>query len=115
VVIQRFRRRRALPTLVELLENYLVRGHAIAEAGGGDLWVVEPSVPPELLPEVAEAVARCLADHGIPAQGVTVHAETSTARIAVLDLSAKEPLTPAASRRVQEPPAPTPCASPSAR
>jgi hypothetical protein len=80
-----FRRRRSagLPLAV-LLENYLVRAEAIADDGGGDLWVAEPSVPAELLPEFTEAVVLFLAEHGVDVDDVDVLDGTATARLVVL-------------------------------
>ena len=86
--ISPFRRRAAVPSLASVLANYLVRAQAIADAGGGDLWVVEPSLSPELLPEIAEAVLRCLADYGIPTAGVTGLDGTASARIRVVAATA---------------------------
>src|SRR4051812_31246110 len=81
-----FRRRRsAAPPLAVLLENYLVRAEAIADAGGGSLWVIEPSVPAELLPEFTEAVVLYLHDHGVDVDGHTVLEGTATARVTVLE------------------------------
>jgi hypothetical protein len=88
VGINVFRRRNAVPSLATLLANYLVRAQAIAEAGGGHLWVVEPSLAPELMPEITQAVQRCLADYGIATDGITVIEGTASARIAVLQASA---------------------------
>ena len=80
-----FRRRRAAgPPLAELLQNYLVRAEAIADEGGGDLWVLEPSVPAEILPEFTEAVVLFLLDHGIGVDQVVVLDGTLTARVVVL-------------------------------
>jgi hypothetical protein len=88
VGINVFRRRDAAPSLATLLANYLVRAQAIAEAGGGHLWVVEPSLAPELMPEITEAVQRCLADYGIATDGVAVIEGTASARIAVIQAGA---------------------------
>jgi hypothetical protein len=85
-----FRRRDDGPDLAALLENYAVRAEAIAEAGGGDLWVVEPSVPVDLLPEVAEAVMRHLADNDLFTDGMTVLEGTASARIVVLAAPASD-------------------------
>jgi hypothetical protein len=81
-----FRRRRSagLP-LAALLDNYLVRAEAIADSGGGNLWVVEPTVPSELLADFTEAVVLHLTEHGVEIDGFSVLQGTSSARIVVLD------------------------------
>jgi hypothetical protein len=81
-----FRRRRSagLP-LAALLDNYLVRAEAIADSGGGNLWVIEPTVPPELLADFTEAVVLHLTEHDVEIDGFTVLEGTSSARIVVLD------------------------------
>jgi hypothetical protein len=81
-----FRRRRSagLP-LAALLDNYLVRAEAIADGGGGNLWIIEPTVPPELLADFTEAVVLHLTEHGVDVDGFGVLEGTATARIVVLD------------------------------
>jgi hypothetical protein len=81
-----FRRRRSagLP-LSALLDNYLVRAEAIADSGGGNLWVIEPTVPSELLADFTDAVVLHLTEHGVEIDGFTVLEGTSSARIVVLD------------------------------
>jgi hypothetical protein len=81
-----FRRRRSagLP-LAALLENYLVRAEAIADSGGGNLWVIEPTVPSELLADFTEAVVLHLTEHGVEIDRFKVLEGTSSSRIAVLD------------------------------
>jgi hypothetical protein len=81
-----FRRRRSagLP-LAALLDNYLVRAEAIADGGGGNLWVIEPTVPSELLTEFTEAVVLHLVEHGVDVDGYSVLDGTASARIVVLD------------------------------
>src|SRR3954471_5618966 len=81
-----FRRRRSagLP-LAALLDNYLVRAEAIADGGGGNLWVIEPTVPPELLADFTEAVVLHLTEHGVDVDGFSVLEGTASARIVVLD------------------------------
>src|SRR3954466_518508 len=81
-----FRRRRSagLP-LAALLDNYLVRAEAIADGGGGNLWVIEPTVPPELLPDFTEAVVLHLMEHGVDVDGFGVLEGTASARVVVLD------------------------------
>jgi hypothetical protein len=81
-----FRRRRpaGLP-LAALLDNYLVRAEAIADGGGGNLWVIEPTVPSELLADFTEAVVLHLNEHGVDVDGYSVLEGTASARIVVLD------------------------------
>jgi hypothetical protein len=81
-----FRRRRSagLP-LASLLDNYLVRAEAIADGGGGNLWVIEPTVPSELLADFTEAVVLHLVEHGVDVGGYSVLEGTASARIVVLD------------------------------
>jgi hypothetical protein len=81
-----FRRRRSagLP-LATLLDNYLVRAEAIADSGGGYLWVIEPTVPSELLADFTEAVVLHLTEHGVEIDGFTVLEGASSARVVVLD------------------------------
>jgi hypothetical protein len=80
-----FRRRRSagLP-LAALLDNYLVRAEAIADGGGGNLWVIEPTVPTELLADFTEAVVLHLTEHGVDVDGFGVLEGTASARIVVL-------------------------------
>jgi hypothetical protein len=81
-----FRRRRSagLP-LAALLDNYLVRAEAIADGGGGNLWIIEPSVPSELLADFTEAVVLHLNEHGVDVDGYSVLEGSASARIVVLD------------------------------
>jgi hypothetical protein len=81
-----FRRRRSagLP-LAALLDNYLVRAEAIADTGGGNLWVIEPTMPHELLADFTEAVVLHLTEHGVDVDGFQVLDGTASARIVVLD------------------------------
>jgi hypothetical protein len=80
-----FRRRRSAgPPLEALLDNYLVRAEAIADGGGGNLWVIEPSVPSELLLEFTEAVVLHLTDHGVGVDDFALLEGTSTAKVVVL-------------------------------
>jgi hypothetical protein len=81
-----FRRRRSagLP-LAALLDNYLVRAEAIADTGGGNLWVIEPTVPHELLTDFTEAVVLHLTEHGVDVDGFQVLEGTASARIVVVD------------------------------
>jgi hypothetical protein len=81
------RRRRPGQVLPGLLDNYRARAEAIADAGGGNLWVIEPGLAPDLLPDIADAVARHLAEHGVRIDGVSVLAGTTSARIVVLAAS----------------------------
>jgi hypothetical protein len=81
-----FRRRRSAgQPLAALLDNYLVRAEAIADGGGGNLWVIEPTVPADLLPDFTEAVVLHLVEHGVDVDGFTVLEGTASARIVVLD------------------------------
>jgi hypothetical protein len=81
-----FRRRRSAgQPLAALLDNYLVRAEAIADGGGGNLWVIEPTVPPELLSDFTEAVVLHLMEHGVDVDGFGVLEGTASARVVVLD------------------------------
>src|SRR3954466_3402267 len=81
-----FRRRRsARQPLAALLDNYLVRAEAIADGGGGNLWVIEPTLPSELLADFTEAVVLHLSEHGGDIDGYSVLEGTASARIVVLD------------------------------
>ena len=83
--INPLRRRRVVgPPFQALLDNYVARGQAIADAGGGDIWVVEPSLSLDVLPDFADAVVRHLADNGVRTDGITVLDGTASARIVVL-------------------------------
>jgi methyl coenzyme M reductase subunit C-like uncharacterized protein (methanogenesis marker protein 7) len=67
-----------------LLRNYLGEARAIARSGGGSLWVIEPRVPRERLPEFSADVVRYLRGHGVETGTVKVLAGTTSARIQVL-------------------------------
>jgi hypothetical protein len=67
-----------------LLSNYLGEARAIANRGGGNLWVVEPRLAPRRLPGLAAVVARYLADRGVRTGAVNVITGSTTARIAIL-------------------------------
>jgi hypothetical protein len=85
VKINPLRRRRVVgPPFQALLDNYVARAQAIADAGGGDLWVVEPSLSLDVLPDFTDAVVRHLADNGVPTNGITLLEGTASARIVVL-------------------------------
>jgi hypothetical protein len=80
-----FRRRQPDAQLLqELLENYVARAQAVAEAGGGGIWVVEPSLPLDLLPDFTEAVVRHLAANGVATDGVTFLEGTASTRVVLL-------------------------------
>jgi hypothetical protein len=81
------RRRRPGQVLPGLLDNYRARAEAIADAGGGNLWVIEPGLAPDLLPDIADAIARHLAEQGVRIDGISVLAGTTSARIVVLAAS----------------------------
>src|SRR5947207_3514544 len=78
------RRRPAAQPLQRLLENYVARAQAVADAGGGGIWVVEPSLPADLVPDFTEAVVRHLAANGVATDGVTFLEGTASARVVVL-------------------------------
>jgi hypothetical protein len=89
-----FRRRRPPgQPLAALLDNYLVRAEAIADTGGGNLWVIEPTVPHELLADFTEAVVLHLTEHGVDVDRFQVLEGTASARIVVLDAWDAEDLT----------------------
>jgi 2-methylisocitrate lyase-like PEP mutase family enzyme len=67
-----------------LLRNYLARAQAIADAGGGNLWLIEPTLRPEAMSAFTEAVARHVTTHGIVTAEITVFEGRTSARIAVL-------------------------------
>jgi hypothetical protein len=67
-----------------LLRNYLARAQAIAGAGGGNLWVIEPSLAPETMSAFADAVARHIAAHGVLTGEIAVLDGRTSARIVVL-------------------------------
>ena len=67
-----------------LLRNYLARAQAIADAGGGTLWLIEPGLRPDALPGFTDDVVRHLAAHGVVTGDVAVLQGRTSARIAVL-------------------------------
>jgi hypothetical protein len=67
-----------------LLRNYLARAQGIADAGGGNLWLIEPALRPEAMSAFTEAVARHINAHGIVTGPITVLEGRTSARIAVL-------------------------------
>jgi hypothetical protein len=67
-----------------LLRNYLARAQAIAHAGGGNLWLIEPARGSEAMPAFTDAVARYLAAHGVVTGEIAVLEGRTSARIAVL-------------------------------
>jgi hypothetical protein len=67
-----------------LLENYLAEARALAAQGGGNLWVVEPRMPPGRLPGFAATVARHLTAAGVATGDVKVIAGSTSARITIL-------------------------------
>jgi hypothetical protein len=87
-----------------LLRNYLARARAIADAGGGNLWLIEPTLRPEAMPAFTEAVARHVAAHGVPTGEIVVLEGRTSARIGVLGAPTveivlpQEQLTPPATR-----------------
>jgi hypothetical protein len=106
-----FHRRQADEEFADLLENYLVRAEALADAGGGPLWVVEPGLSAELLSDVTRAVARHLDDHGVLTDGMSLLTGTTTAVIAVLPAAQEglpAELPPVEGLRPAEPALPSP-------
>lgn len=73
-----------------LLRNYLARAQAIADAGGGNLWLIEPTLRPEAMSAFTDAVARHVTAHGIVTAQITVLEGRTSARIAVLAAPALE-------------------------
>ena len=67
-----------------LLRNYLARAQSIAAAGGGNLWLIEPTLTPAEMPAFTDAVARHLAGHGIVTGDVVILEGRTSARIGVL-------------------------------
>jgi 2-methylisocitrate lyase-like PEP mutase family enzyme len=67
-----------------LLRNYLARAQAIADAGGGNMWLIEPALDPEAMSAFTDAVARHVTAHGIVTGEITVLEGRTSARIAVL-------------------------------
>lgn len=67
-----------------LLRNYLARAQAIADAGGGNLWVIEPNLGADAVPAFTDAVARHLAEQGVATGDVAVLEGRTSARITVL-------------------------------
>jgi hypothetical protein len=67
-----------------LLRNYLARAQAIAGAGGGNLWLIEPARSPEAMSAFTDAVARHLAAHGVVTGELAVLEGRTSARITVL-------------------------------
>lgn len=79
-------RRRSAPgrPSAALLRNYLARAQAIADAGGGSLWLIEPALPPDAMPDFTAAVARHLTAHGVITGEMHVLDGRTSARITVL-------------------------------
>lgn len=67
-----------------LLRNYLARAQAIADAGGGNLWLIEPGLRPDLMAGFTDAVARHIAAAGVVTGEIAVLEGRTSARIAVL-------------------------------
>jgi hypothetical protein len=105
VRITLFRRRRAGRPAAALLRNYLARAGSIAAAGGGNLWLIEPTLSPVDMPVFTQAVARHLAEHAVATGDIAVLEGRTSARIAVLAAPTveivlpREHVTPPVSRR----------------
>jgi hypothetical protein len=85
VRIRVFRRRSgARRPSAALLRNYLARAQAIAHAGGGNLWLIEPALAPERMSAFTDAVARHITAHGVLTGEIAVLEGRTSARIAVL-------------------------------
>jgi hypothetical protein len=84
-----------------LLKNYLARAQAIASAGGGNLWLIEPALAPEQMSAFTAAVARHITARGIVTGEVAVLEGRTSARIAVLAAPTVEITLPA--ERVSSP------------
>jgi hypothetical protein len=67
-----------------LLRNYLARAQAIAGAGGGNMWLIEPALGAEAMAAFTDAVARHVNAHGIATGEITVLEGRTSARITVL-------------------------------
>jgi 2-methylisocitrate lyase-like PEP mutase family enzyme len=67
-----------------LLRNYLARAQAIADAGGGNLWLIEPTLRPEAMSAFTDAVARHINAAGVGTGEIAVLEGRTSARIAVL-------------------------------
>jgi hypothetical protein len=67
-----------------LLRNYLARAQAIADAGGGNLWLIEPALHPEAMSAFTDAVARHIRAAGVVTGEIAVLEGRTSARIAVL-------------------------------
>jgi hypothetical protein len=67
-----------------LLRNYLARAQAIADAGGGNMWLIEPALRTEAMAAFTDAVARHVSAHGVVTGEITVLEGRTSARIAVL-------------------------------
>src|SRR3954469_24707898 len=86
-----FRRRGDAPRpSAALLRNYLARAQAIADAGGGNLWLIEPALRPEAMSAFTDAVARHITAHGVVTAQITVLEGRTSARIAVLAARTRE-------------------------
>jgi len=86
-----FRRRGDAPRpSAALLRNYLARAQAIADAGGGNLWLIEPALQPTAMSAFTTAVARHIAGAGVATGAITVLDGRTSARIAVLAAPAIE-------------------------
>jgi hypothetical protein len=88
-----------------LLRNYLARAQAIAAAGGGNLWLIEPTLTSAAMPAFTAAVARHLTDNGVVTGDLSVLEGRTSARICILGAPTveivlpKEHLTPPTSYR----------------
>jgi hypothetical protein len=67
-----------------LLRNYLARAQAIADAGGGNLWLIEPALAPEVMTAFTAAVTQHITAHGVVTGEIDVLEGRTSARIAVL-------------------------------
>jgi hypothetical protein len=77
-----------------LLQNYLARAQSIAAAGGGNLWLIEPTLAPRDMPEFTAAVARHLAEHSVVTADIVVLEGRTSARIGVLAAPTQELVLP---------------------
>jgi hypothetical protein len=88
-----------------LLRNYLARAEAIAAAGGGNLWLIEPTLTADVMRAFTDAVAAHLAAHTVTTGEVTVIEGRTSARIGILPAPTmeivlpREQFAPPASRR----------------
>src|SRR3954471_17219115 len=91
VRIRVFRRRGDAPRpSAALLRSYLARAQTIADAGGGNLWLIEPAFPTAGMSSFTATVVRPIAGAVRGPGAITVLDGRTSARIAVLAAPAIE-------------------------